>query len=204
MDAASKYVHVEMHVGLNSHETLAGKTKFECLLNDMGVGVQEYVSDNSTIFSFSAFAENLLSFHQTSHFAGIGAHHQNGVAERGIQTIMSIGTHRDASFATIQWGSVHSSILWPMAVDYVVWVYNHTPNPKTGLAPIDLMSKTTWPQRKLKDTHVWGCPIYALDPKIADGKKIPCWNTSFTSRYLCWLLLGSQFQHPIDFEPHFG
>ena len=70
VDAASKYVHVEMHVGLNSHETLAGKTKFERLLNDMGVGVQEYVSDNSTIFSSSAFAENLLSFQQTSHFAG--------------------------------------------------------------------------------------------------------------------------------------
>ena len=90
VDAASRYVHVEMHVGLNSHETLAGKTKFERLLNDIGVGVQEYVSDNSTIFSSSAFAENLLFFQQTSHFAGVGAHHQNGVAERGIQTIMSM------------------------------------------------------------------------------------------------------------------
>ena len=176
VDAASKYVHVEMHVGLNSHETLAGKTKFERLLSDMGVGVQEYVSNNSTIFSSSAFAENLLSFCQTSHFAGVGAHHQNGVAERGIQTIMSMA-RTVMLHATIRWGSVHSSILWPMAVNYVVWVYNHTPNPKTGLAPIDLMSKTTWPQRKLKDTHVWGCPIYALDPKIADGKKIPRWNT---------------------------
>ena len=39
------------------------------------------------------------------------------------------------------------------------------------------MSKTTWPRRKHKDTHVWGCPIYALDPKIADGTKIPQWNT---------------------------
>ena len=126
VDAASKYVHVEMHVGLNSHETLAGKTKFEPLLNDMGVGVQEYVSDNSTIFSSSAFAENLLSFQQTSHFAGVGANHQNGVAERGIQTIMSMA-QTVMLHATIRWGSVHSSILWPMAVDYVVWVYNHTP-----------------------------------------------------------------------------
>ena len=39
------------------------------------------------------------------------------------------------------------------------------------------MSKTTWPRRKLKDTHVWCCPIYALYPKIADGKTIPRWNT---------------------------
>ena len=165
-----------MHVGLNSHETDAGKTKFECLLNDISVSIQEYVSDNSTIFSSAAFAENLLSFRQTSHFAGIGAHHQNGVAERGIQTIMSMA-QTVMLHATIRWGSVQSSILWPMAVNYVLWVYNHTPNPKPGMAPINLMSKTTWPRRKLKDTHEWGCLVYALDPKIADGKKIPCWNT---------------------------
>eukprot|EP00956_Cyclotella_meneghiniana_P015936 scaffold24808_cov102-Cyclotella_meneghiniana.AAC.1 len=25
-------------------------------------------------------------------------------------------------------------------------------------------------------THVWGCPVYVLDPKLQDGKKLPKWN----------------------------
>jgi hypothetical protein len=24
--------------------------------------------------------------------------------------------------------------------------------------------------------HVWGCPVYVLDPKLQDGKKLPKWN----------------------------
>ena len=176
VDAASRYIFTEMHVGLNSHETLAAKTKFERVLSDMGVVVTEYVSDNSSVFTSPAFAHNLLTFRQTSHFAGVGAHHQNGVAKRAIQTIMSMA-RTSMLHATIRWGEVHTSTLWPMAVSYAIWLYNHTPDPKSGLAPIDLMSCTTWPRRKLKDTHVWGCPAYALEPKIADGKKVPCWNT---------------------------
>ena len=176
VDAASRFIHTEMHVGLNTHETLAAKTKFERILSNMGVVVQEYVSDNSSIFTSSAFSSSLLAFKQTSHFAGVGAHHQNGVAERAIQTIMSMAC-TVMLHATIRWGEVHTSTLWPMAVDYAVWIYNHMPDPKTGLAPIDLISHTTWPRRKLKDTHVWGCPVYVLEPSIADGKKIPRWNT---------------------------
>ena len=165
-----------MHVGLNSHETLAAKTKFERVHSDMGAVVTEYVSDNSSVFTSPAFAHNLLTFCQTSHFAGVCAHHQNGVAKRATQTIMSMA-RTSMLHATICWGKVHTSTLWSLAVSYAIWLYNHTPDPKSGLAPIDLMSSNTWPRRKLKDIHVCGCPAYALEPKIADGKKVPCWNT---------------------------
>ena len=30
--------------------------------------------------------------------------------------------------------------------------------------------------RDLLCTHVWVCPVYALKPKLQDGKKIPKWN----------------------------
>ena len=176
VDSASKFIHVEHHVGLNSHETLAAKTKFERLLSDLGVVVQEYVSDNSSIFTSAAFATALTAFCQITHFAGVGAHPQNGVAERGIQTIMSMA-HTIMLHATICWPDVHQPKLWPMAVDYATWVYNHTPDPKTGLAPIDVLSKTTWPRRKLKDSHVWGCPVYVLEPKIHSGGKLPKWQS---------------------------
>jgi hypothetical protein len=35
----------------------------------------------------------------------------------------------------------------------------------------------------LQHTHFWGCPVYALDPRLQDGKKIPkmdCKNLPWT------------------------
>jgi hypothetical protein len=28
----------------------------------------------------------------------------------------------------------------------------------------------------LMRTHVWGCPVYVLEPKLQDGRKLPKWN----------------------------
>ena len=177
VDTASKYVHVEMHVGLNSHETLAGKTKFERLLNDMGVGVQEYVSNNSTIFSSSAFAENLLSFRQTSHFAGsrepiIKMELQSGVFKpscRWHAPSCSMQPSNGVLFIPPSCGQWQSTTLCGCTTT--------PPTPKLVWRQSISCPKPLGHERKLKNTHVWGCPIYALDPKIADGKKIPRWNT---------------------------
>jgi Reverse transcriptase (RNA-dependent DNA polymerase) len=61
--------------------------------------------------------------------------------------------------------------LWPMAVSYSVWLYNHIPR-NTGIAPIDAVSKVKH-HGELARTHVFGCPVYVLDPKLQDGQKIP-------------------------------
>ena len=41
-------------------------------------------------FTSKSYTVHLSNFSQTQQFAGIGAHHHNGVAEKAIQTIMSI------------------------------------------------------------------------------------------------------------------
>ena len=56
------------------------------------------------------------------------------------------------------------------------WLYNHIPNRKTGLTPLELFTKEKADHRELLQTHVWGCPVYVLDPTLQDGKKIPKWN----------------------------
>jgi hypothetical protein len=66
--------------------------------------------------------------------------------------------------------------LWPMAVHYATYIYNHTPNPSTGIAPIDIMTRTRMPRHQLADLHTWGCPTYVLEPDLHDGKKIPRWQ----------------------------
>jgi hypothetical protein len=51
--------------------------------------------------------------------------------------------------------------------------------PKRGLrlSPEELFSGTKYQNyNHLQQAHVWGCPIYVLDPSLRDGKKIPKWK----------------------------
>jgi Reverse transcriptase (RNA-dependent DNA polymerase) len=175
VDHASSFIHVEHQIALTSHETLQSKHKFEAMCRDVGVTIQTYHTDNGSAFNNREFAEELKQFRQIHTFAGVGAHHQNGVAERAIQTIMSM-SRTMMLHAAIKWPDTCDLSLWPMAVDYAVYIYNHVPNPKTGLSPTDVFTQTRWPLAKCHDLHVWGSPIYVLDPTIQDGKKLPRWN----------------------------
>ena len=46
-----------------------------------------------------------------------------------------------------------------MAVDYATYLHNHIPN-QHGIAPVDLFFGSQVPKHKLRDLHVWGCPVY--------------------------------------------
>jgi hypothetical protein len=74
-------------------------------------------------------------------FAGAGAHHHNGTAERAIQTIMNM-SRTMMLHAAIHWPDVADSTLWPMAVAHAVYLYNHMPALDTGISPADMFTKT--------------------------------------------------------------
>ena len=175
VDHASGFIHVEFQSSLSSHDTLKAKLEFERICRDVGVVVQTYMSDNGTAFTSRDFSEHLSSYHQISQFAGVGAHHHNAQAERSIRTIMSIARTM-MLHAGIHWPDVASPPLWPMAVHHACFLWNHVPDPSTGLSPSDVFTRTRWPQQKFQDLHVWGCPVYVLDKSIQDGKKIPKWR----------------------------
>jgi len=137
--------------------------------------VLEYLSDNGKSFTSQDFQRHLQSFHQTSRFAGVGAHHHNGVAERSIQTIMSIACTM-MLHAALHWPEVANAALWPLAVDHATTIFNLVPNPATGLSPHNVFTKTRWRQSDFQHFHVWGRPVYVLEKKIADGKKLPRWQ----------------------------
>jgi hypothetical protein len=174
VDAATKFIHVEPLVHLNTHETLAAVQKFEALLQDFGVVVQEYRSDQGGAFTSKGFAEKLRVFGQIQSFAGIGAHHQSA-AERAIQTIMSMARTSMLHHA-IHWPDVSDATLWPYSVAYSVFIHNHVPEIGTGISPHDLLSRTRWPVSGLHHLQVWGAPTYLLDKKMQDGKKLPRWK----------------------------
>ena len=175
IDHASSYIHVESQVSLSTHETLRAKMAFEHQCRDVGVVVQKYMSDNGTAFTSKDFSEHLSEFQQVSKLAGVGAHHHNAQAERAIRTIMSIARTM-MIHAGIHWPEVAKASLWPMAVDQACYLFNHVPDPSTGLSPSDIFTKTRWAHKRFHDLHVWGCPVYVLDKSLQDGKKIPKWR----------------------------
>jgi hypothetical protein len=175
VDHGSGYVHVEFQTTIDTHETLKAKQKFELLCRDFGVTPQQYQSDNGSPFTSQGFTENLSTFQQIIRFAGVGAHHHNGCAERSIQSVMSIARTM-MLHAAIHWPETADPTLWPMAVAHAVYLINHMPNLSTGVAPIDIFTRTRWEQRKFRDLHVWGCPVYVLNATMADGKKLPRWK----------------------------
>ncbi len=63
--------------------------------------------------------------------------------------------------------------LWGFTVKYAVWLHNCIPNCLHGLTPLELLTKTKTNHCDLLHTHIWGCPVYVLDPKLQDGKRVP-------------------------------
>ena len=172
VDHASSYVHSEFQQVLTSHATIIAKTSFEGMCRDHEVIPQKCLSDNGSAFSSKEFANHLTDFRQVNRFAGVGAHHHNGIAEQSIQTIMS-NSRAMMLHAAIHRLEMADTKLWPMAVQQACFIWNHMPNTSTGLSPTNLFTKICLLKSKF---HDWGCPIYVLDKRIADGNKIPKWK----------------------------
>ena len=175
VDHASGYVHTEFQNSLSTHATLTAKVSYEQKCRDYGILPQKYTSDNGSAFTSQGFSQHLSDFKQIIKFAGAGAHHHNGIAERSIRTIMSI-SRTMMLHSAIHWPIVANAALWPMAVAHAIYIWNHVPSVTTGLSPSDIFTKTRWPNKRYHDLHVWGCPVYVLDKTISDGQKIPRWK----------------------------
>ena len=76
----------------------------------------------------------------------------------------------------LRWPDMHSQELWPMALQHAVHLYNETPHEEHRWALVELWTRTKSNYAHLLNSHVWGCPVYVLDPKLADGRKLPKWD----------------------------
>ena len=177
-DAGSRLIDVQFQVSLNAGETVMGKARFEeWIWNLAGVLAKEYHSDNG-VFQSELYREDCQNKRQTQSFSGVGAQHQNAHAERDIQTI-SNWARSMMVHAAIHWPSdgADNICLWAFAVQHAAWLYNRLPNRLLGnRTPLEVFTKEKSDHRDLRRTHVWGCPVFVLDPKLQDGKKIPKFN----------------------------
>jgi hypothetical protein len=173
VDHMSGYIHVEPQMGFSSSETICAKQNFEQLALGNGVLIQDYLTDNG-IFSKTKFVDHIRQHNQQIHYCGVNAHHKNAIAERAIRTVSEL-SRALLLHASSHWPDGLDGTLWPMAVDHAVYLYNTLPN-SHGICPADLFTGTTIPRHKLRDLHVWGCPVYVLDPTLQQGKKLPRWQ----------------------------
>eukprot|EP00956_Cyclotella_meneghiniana_P020859 scaffold37342_cov71-Cyclotella_meneghiniana.AAC.1 len=176
-DAATKYIHVQNQVSLGAGETVNAKVSFESWLwEEARVAIKHYHGDNG-IFTAELFRESCTEEGQTQSFSGVGAQHQNAEAERAIQTVMYMARSFMIHTA-LNWGEFGSDdlSLWSFAVDHAAWLYNRIPQRTSGLTPLEMLTKCKTDHSDLLRTHVWGCPVFVLEPKLQDGKKLPKWN----------------------------
>jgi hypothetical protein len=173
-DHASGYIRVYHQVSLGSSDTILSKTAFEKHCAEANVNIRAYHSDNGT-FTSHAYRDELERCGQTITFSGAGAHHQNGVAERGIRTIVTMARSMLLQMSQ-HWPAESHLNLWPFAMEYAVWLHNHTPNKETRRAPIEIFTGTNLGCQQIQRAKVFGSPAFVLDPRLADGRKIPKWD----------------------------
>ena len=74
---------------LNSTGTIQSKVTFEREAWSAGVSINDYLSDNG-IYTCVKFTRELAKHGHGLKKSGVGAHHQNGVAERAIKTVLGL------------------------------------------------------------------------------------------------------------------
>jgi hypothetical protein len=190
IDHATGFTFIRNQISLRAGETLLGKHALERFANQFGVQVQNYHADNHP-FGSHKFREDCALQEQGLTFSGVGAHFQNGVAERGVQTITSwalaLMMHQ-----MIHWPACFDAALWPFAMEHAVELWNHMPHQRGGLTPLEQFTGTkSFSYDVIQRARVWGCPVYVLDPKLQDGKKLPKWS----KRSRLGMYLGASTTH---------
>ena len=82
-DHASGFIYAENQVGLGVSDTLKAKRNFDALAEQCGHEIKSFCADNG-VYTAKDFKDDLLEHGQTITFCGVGAHAQNGAAERSI------------------------------------------------------------------------------------------------------------------------
>jgi Reverse transcriptase (RNA-dependent DNA polymerase) len=122
-------------------------------------------------------------------FCGVGAHHQNGRAEKRIRDIQDLA-RTSLIHANLRWPDAVDARLWPYAIRHANESLNRTVFPGKNETPLESFSQTKV-MPSMKDSRPFGCPAYVLDGRLQSGDKIGKW----ASRSRLAIYLGHSSQH---------
>ena len=90
VDHATQFIYAHLMKDLTQDSTIEAKAAFEKLMATHNHKVRRYRADNGR-FAEKPFLEAVSDANQQISFCGVGAHHQNAIAERGIKEITLSG-----------------------------------------------------------------------------------------------------------------
>ena len=121
-------------------------------------------SDNS-IFASSQFRVYCDNKNQEQHFSVVGSKNQNARSYRSFQTIIYMSrTFMLHSYLHRTYHMVDNISLWSFVVNHDVWLHNHLPNYRSGIAPLELITSNNADHIDLRISHNWVCPVFVLGP----------------------------------------
>ncbi len=167
------YVHVSQSD--TSEETVEAKEAFERFAATHGVTIQHYHADNGR-FADNLFREAVQQSGQSITYCGVGAHHQNGIAERRIRDLTE-HSRTMLLHAQHRWPKAVNAHLWPYAIRMAVNIRNHLVRQNSKTSPIQVFSDMDMRDKHFPKTqHPFGCPVYVLDAALHSGKGKPKWS----------------------------
>ena len=113
---------------------------FEQFAESNGRKVKHCQADNAP-FGAKDFRANIELNNQTVDCSGVGAHHQNGVAERATMTITQWAGSM-IMHSILMWPDQAENAvkLWPFALEHAACIWNHMPRRDSRIAPIKLFA----------------------------------------------------------------
>ena len=167
---------VYLQKGSSAAETIEAKKAFERYAEARGVTIRAYHADNG-IFKANEWQKECIRSNQQLTFAGVGAHHQNGRAEKRIRDLQEM-TRTILVHANRRWPKAVTIELWPYALKQANLCINAAPNlqHKKRLSPNQLFESH---EVEINPKHwkPFGCPVYVLDEPLQTGKPFGKWKS---------------------------
>ena len=191
VDQATGLGYVHLQKSTTAEETIQSKKAFEAFARSHGVTIHHYHADNG-IFKTHLWADSCRTMHQALSFAGVGAHHQNGIAKRRIRELQDMARTM-LIHAQRCWPSAITANLWPYAIRMANDSINMTPNLKSKdqNTPLELFSSTKVTTNP-KHWHHFGCPVYMLSTPLQQAGGI---QHKWKERSRVGIYLGRSPQH---------
>ena len=172
LDHYSDFSYTHLCTSTSQEETLEAKAAYEKLAASHGVTVKHYHADNGR-FAEKGFRDVVHASNQTISFCAVNAHHQNGLIENFIGQLAR-GGRTLLLHAKRHWPEAIGTILWPFAIKAFEDRRNHWHLDNEGKSPLQKFS-STYHNQEIKNWHTFGCPVFVLEEKAANGK-MPKWD----------------------------
>jgi hypothetical protein len=136
-DNVSRYVYLQLHHSTGGAEAKSAKHNFERTAKKVE-SKSRHIVQTMVFFAKEEITSSAAAQNQILTFSGLGAHNQNGIAERYIRTLTE-KARTMLLHAMFRWPDQIITSFWTFTIQYAVQIHNSTPLP-CGLTPEEIFT----------------------------------------------------------------